>query len=71
MPAVDSLAIAFTFDSKLGTVISAGVVNDPAALTFTSPTGKYEMVVDVNALGQATVCTPDDRPQISGVQICG
>jgi type IV fimbrial biogenesis protein FimT len=68
---VDSTVVAFTFDSKLGTVVSAGVVDDPDPLTFTSPIGKYEMVVDVNALGQATVCTPDDRPQISGVQICG
>lgn len=68
---VDSIAVAFTFDSKLGTVVSAGAVDDPDALTFTSPTGKYQMVVDVNPLGQATVCTPDGLPQISGVQVCG
>lgn len=67
---VDAVTVAFTFDSKLGTVISAGAVDDPDPLTFTSPTGKYEMVVDVNALGQATVCTPSGKPQISGVQPC-
>lgn len=68
---VDAVTLDFTFDSKLGTVITAGgAVADPNPLTLTSPTGKYDMVVDVSALGQATVCTPDDKPQIAGVQIC-
>lgn len=68
---VDAVTLAFIFDSKLGTVITGGAVADPNPLTLTSPTGKYEMVVDVSALGQATVCTPAGKPQIAGVQICG
>lgn len=60
----------FVFDSKLGTVVNAGAVDDPAAVTFTSPSGKYDINVDVNALGQSTVCTPVGKPGIAGISVC-
>lgn len=63
---VDSLATAFAFDSKLG-------LKDPLApstATFTSPRGRYALRVMVNALGQASVCTPTGKPAISGITAC-
>lgn len=57
---------SFTFDSKLGVVMPLGA----ASATLTSPTGKYDIQVNVNALGQASACVPAGKPAIPGVQSC-
>lgn len=57
---------AFVFDSKLGTIVPLG----DSAVTLTSPKGKYDLAVKVNALGQAQLCRPSDKPVIAGVAVC-
>lgn len=61
-----TVAVNFSFDSRLGLVVP--VANHSA--TFNSPTGKYALQVAVNPLGQANLCTPAGKPQISGVPTC-
>ncbi len=63
---VDSLATTFGFSSKLGLINPLGT----ASATFTSPSGKYDITVNINALGQASACTPSAKPEISGVASC-
>ena len=63
---VDSLD-PFTFGGKLGLKIPMA---PPSIATFTSPRGKYDLRVTVNALGQATVCIPTGKPVITGVTSC-
>ncbi|MFL6593696.1 MAG: Tfp pilus assembly protein FimT/FimU [Luteimonas sp.] len=65
--AVDSLATAINFNSKLG--LKTNPMN-PSVATFTSPRGTYDLQLTVNVLGQASVCTPSDRPAISGILAC-
>jgi len=63
---VDSVATTFGFSSKLG-------LKTPMTLTtatFTSPRGKYDITVNINALGQASACTPATKPAIAGVASC-
>jgi type IV fimbrial biogenesis protein FimT len=64
--AVDSLATTFGFSSKLGLIDPLGT----ASATFTSPRGKYDITVNINALGQASACTPGTKPVIAGVASC-
>jgi prepilin-type N-terminal cleavage/methylation domain-containing protein len=64
--AVDSVATTFDYSSKLGLINPLG----NAAATFTSPRGKFDMQVNINALGQASVCTPSGKPVIAGVTSC-
>ena len=64
---VDSLATSFAFNSKLGLKNPLA----PSTATFTSPRGKYDLRVTVNALGQASVCTPSGKPTIAGITSCG
>lgn len=63
---VNSVATTFGFSSKLGLINPLG----NAAATFTSPRGRYDIRLDVNALGQASVCTPVGKPAIAGVTSC-
>jgi type IV fimbrial biogenesis protein FimT len=63
---VDSVATAFTFSSKLGLISPLGT----AAATFTSPRGKYDVRVNINTLGQASLCVPAGKPVIAGVASC-
>jgi len=63
---VDSLATSFGFNSKLGLIDPLGT----ASATFTSPSGKYDIRVNINALGQASECTPPTKPAIAGVASC-
>lgn len=63
---VDSLATAITFDGKLGLIEPLAA----QAATFTSPRGKYDVRVTVNALGQAGICTPAGKPAIAGIGAC-
>jgi len=64
---VDDLTNPITFDSKLGLKEPRA----PSTATFTSPHGKYDVSVTVNALGQASVCTPTGKPAITGIASCG
>ncbi len=64
--AIGILPAAFSFDSKLGLISPLGT----RAVTFTSPTGKYDLTMQVNALGQARLCVPSGKPVISGVAAC-
>ncbi len=63
---VGPLPAAFTFDSTLGAIVPLGA----RQITLTSPSGKYDLVVEVNTLGQARLCTPADKPSMSGVRTC-
>lgn len=56
----------FAFDSKLGTIVPLGIEE----ATLTSPSGRYDLTVEVNALGQARLCTPDGKPSMAGIPAC-
>jgi hypothetical protein len=60
----------FTFNSRLGTAVDAGAITAPANVTFTSPTGKYDVLLDVTALGQSRMCVPAGKPVIPGISSC-
>ncbi|TWI10697.1 GspH/FimT family pseudopilin [Aerolutibacter ruishenii] len=47
-----------TFDGQLGLATGSGGALGTSSVTFTSPTGRYDLRVDVSPLGQATVCVP-------------
>jgi type IV fimbrial biogenesis protein FimT len=61
-----SLPPATTFDGKLGAIVPLGT----RSLTLTSPRGKYDLAVEINALGQARLCVPTGKPVITGVSPC-
>jgi prepilin-type N-terminal cleavage/methylation domain-containing protein len=61
---VNDVTTTFVFDSKMGVIQPLGT----ACAVFTSPNGKYDMQVTVNALGQTTTCAPDLA--MAGVQSC-
>lgn len=62
---------SFIFDGKLGTALtSGGGIADPGAITLTSPSGRYDISIDVTPLGQATLCTPSGKPAMAGVPAC-
>jgi type IV fimbrial biogenesis protein FimT len=63
---VGALPAALTFDSNLGAITPLGTRN----VTFTSPRGRYDLAVEVNALGQARLCVPAGKPVIAGVSSC-
>lgn len=64
--AIGALPAGFTFDSKMGVIVPLGT----RSVTLTSPRGKYDITVEVNALGQARQCTPATSPTIVGVDQC-
>lgn len=61
-----STMATLTFDRQMGVVAPLGAHN----LTLTSPRGKYDVAVEVNALGQARVCVPTSKPSMTGVPSC-
>jgi type IV fimbrial biogenesis protein FimT len=63
---VGVLPADLTFDSKLGTIVPLGA----RSVTLTSPRGKFDLAVQVNALGQARLCVPGGKPPIAGVMAC-
>jgi type IV fimbrial biogenesis protein FimT len=65
--AISNAPAAFAFDSKLGTVVP---LDDDYGVTLTSPSGRYDVAVAVNALGQARLCTPSAKPTMAGVPVC-
>ncbi|HVR80737.1 MAG TPA: prepilin-type N-terminal cleavage/methylation domain-containing protein [Luteimonas sp.] len=64
--AIGALPAATIFDGKLGAISPLGVRN----VTLTSPKGKYDLTVEVNALGQARLCVPTGKPSIAGIAAC-
>ena len=63
---IGTLPAALIFDSKLGAITPLGV----RSVTLTSPRGKYDLRVEINALGQARLCVPATKPVIAGVSGC-
>lgn len=63
---VAALPAPLTLDGRLGAIAPLGTRN----LTLTSPRGKYDLAVEVNALGQARLCVPTGKPAITGVSPC-
>jgi type IV fimbrial biogenesis protein FimT len=63
---IGTLPAAMIFDSKLGTIAPLG----NRTVTLTSPKGKYDVQVEVNALGQARACRPAAKPVIAGIPTC-
>jgi len=61
-----ALASDLFFDSTLGALAPLGT----GVLTLTSPHGKYDVSVQVGALGQARLCTPPDKPAMSEMPSC-
>jgi type IV fimbrial biogenesis protein FimT len=57
---------AFTFNSKLGALVPLG----NRSFNLVSPQGKYALSVEVNALGQARLCVPAGKPELSGIASC-
>jgi type IV fimbrial biogenesis protein FimT len=64
--AIGTIPGSFAFDSKLG-VVTPLATN---SVTLTSPRGKYDIKVEVNALGQARLCVPSGKPGVAGVAAC-
>ena len=63
---IGALPAAMTFDGMLGAVVPLGT----RTVTLTSPSGKYDLEVQVNGLGHARLCTPAGKPGMSGVAKC-
>jgi len=63
---IGALPASFDFNSTLGAIVPLG----DRTVTLTSPTGKYDVEIQVNALGQAFACTPDGKPVLSGMPVC-
>jgi prepilin-type N-terminal cleavage/methylation domain-containing protein len=64
--AISNVPAAFGLDNKLGTIVPLGT----PAVTLTSPSGRYDVNVQMNALGQARLCTPSGKPTMAGVPPC-
>lgn len=64
--AISNVPTTFAFDSKLGTIVPLGT----PTVTLTSPSGRYDVNVRMNALGQAQLCTPNAKPTMAGVPTC-
>jgi len=63
---IGSLPTAMIFDSTIGTIVPLGSRN----VTLTSPTGKYDLTVEINGLGQARLCTPAASRAMTGIASC-
>ena len=64
--AIGALPTSMIFDSNLGVLVPLGA----RQVTLTSPTGKYDVRVQINALGQAHACTPPTKPTMSSLPSC-
>jgi len=63
---VGDLPAPLTFDSTLGVISPLG----SRSVILTSPSGKYDVAIQVNALGQAHLCIPAGKPRIPGTAPC-
>ncbi|KGQ18737.1 Type IV fimbrial biogenesis protein FimT [Lysobacter dokdonensis DS-58] len=68
--AIGALPSDFRFDNTLGAIVTTGGLLGSRQVTLTSPSGKYDVVVEVETLGQARSCTPSSRPAMSGMPQC-
>jgi type IV fimbrial biogenesis protein FimT len=57
----------FIYDGRLGVLQDFSTL---PSVTFTSPKGKYQIQVNVAALGQASLCIPSGQPVIQGISSC-
>ena len=64
--AIGALPATMVFDSDMGVLVPLGA----RQLTLTSPSGKYDMRVVINALGQAHACVPSGKPGMTGISAC-
>jgi len=64
---VGALPDAITFDHTMGIVTNPV---GPREVTLTSSSGKYDVRVEVTALGQARACTPPGKPTMSSLPSC-
>ena len=64
--AVGDVPDPLVFDSTLGAIVPLG----GRVVTLTSPKGKYDVTIEVNGLGQARMCTPTGKPEMSGIKPC-
>lgn len=58
------------FDNTLGAIVGTDGTMGQRAVTLTSPTGTYDVTVEVETLGHARSCTPSARPMLSGLPQC-
>lgn len=56
----------FQIDGKLGTKDPLG----PQTALFSSSTGRYQIQVQISALGEATACVPAASRPIAGIRAC-
>jgi type IV fimbrial biogenesis protein FimT len=63
---IGTLPATFDFDSKLGVISPLGT----RSVTLTSPKGKYDLIIQLNALGQGRLCVPTGKPAIAGIVGC-
>jgi type IV fimbrial biogenesis protein FimT len=68
--AIGTLPGDIRFDNTLGAIVGTDGTMGQRTVTFTSPSGKYDVVVAVETLGQARSCTPTTRPMLSGMPQC-
>lgn len=61
-----ALGAALVFDGTLGALTPLGA----HSLVLTSPSGRYDVAVQVSTLGQARLCTPVNKPAMSGIPSC-
>jgi type IV fimbrial biogenesis protein FimT len=66
-PTIDSADIAVIFDRKLGTLQDLATAGD---VLITSPSGKYQVRIEVLALGQARACIPAGAYVLGGYRPC-
>lgn len=60
-------AAGITFDNRLGTFPLGAAL---PTVTFTSPSGKYDLQLALTPLGQVRLCVPSGKPVISGYSSC-
>jgi len=63
---IGALPADMVFDSNMGVLVPLG----DRQITLTSRSGKYDVRVQINALGQAMACTPPGKPTMSSLPSC-
>lgn len=63
---IGALPADMTFDSNMGVLVPLGA----RQITLTSQSGKYDVQVQINPLGQASACTPSGKPTMSSLPSC-
>lgn len=66
-PTIDSADIAVVFDRKLGTLQDFATAGN---VVLTSPSGGYQVQIEVFALGQARACIPVGAFPFGGYRAC-